>query len=95
MLLILSTKSKNIFKTYSHSRGEWSLIIRYTLHSHSKLFKVSLRTANNGAYGSQCRLMKDTVLEFFCFRFASKMEIMKKLAIRVPQYPAIIKSREL
>ena len=30
MILILSIKSKNIFKTYSHSRGEWSLIIRYT-----------------------------------------------------------------
>ena len=35
MLLILSIKGKNISKIHSHSRGEWSLIVRET-HSHSK-----------------------------------------------------------
>ena len=86
MLLILSIKSKNIFKTYSHSIGEWSLIIRYTALSLKAFSSCLCGLCSKGAYGSKCRLMKDTVLDFFLFSFCQfKTEIMKKLAIRVRQ----------
>ena len=39
------------------------------------MFKLSLRTMSNGVCGSQCRLMKDTVLGFYLFlsRFSNSL----------------------